>query len=170
VDALVATALVVTVAAGTAHLLLWGRRATWAAAGKSKAVALAAEKLERLRGLAWETDASGTPISDEVTDLSAEPPGSGGTGLRPSPAGTLRSDTPGFVDYVDADGRWRGTGTRPTAGAVYVRRWSVEAFAPDNSNTLVLTVLVLPLVDAAGSTGNPGRGVRLTTIRTRAAR
>jgi hypothetical protein len=163
-------AIVLVVAAGAAHLLLWGRRAVWSAAWKSVAVTLATQKMASLESLLWEVDPAGTSASDETTDLSTEPPQSNGTGLQSSPGGTLTSNTPGFVDYVDADGQWRGTGVQAPAGAAFVRRWSIEPFATDPTNTLVLTVVVFPLADAAVSAGLPERGARLSTIRTRVAR
>ena len=168
IEVLVAVVLVVTVTAGVAQLLVWARREAWSSGSRSIAVTLAAEKLERLRGLTWELDDAGTPRSDATTDLSVEPATASGTGLQPSPADSLTTNTAGFVDYVDAEGRWRGTGARPPAGTAFVRRWSVEAFATDGGNTVVLTVLVVPVADAhmAWST----RGARLATIRTRVAR
>jgi hypothetical protein len=168
IEVLVAVVLVVTVIAGVAHLLVWGRREVWFSGSRSIAVTLAAEKLERLRALTWELDEGGTPRSDTSTDLSVEPPTASGAGLQPSPAGALTSNTPGYVDYVDGEGRWRGNGVRTPAGAAFVRRWSVEAFGGDGGNTVILTVLVLPLADAHLSWST--RGVRLATVRTRVAR
>jgi hypothetical protein len=169
IEVLVALLLVVIVTAGVAHLLVWARRTAWSSGTRSIAVTLAIQKLELLRSLRWDHDDSGTPRSDTTTDLSLEPPAASGTGLQPSPVGTLTTNTPGFVDYVGVDGRWRGTGARPAAGAAFVRRWSVEVFAADGPDTLILTVVVLPLVDAPSSSEG-ARGVRLSTIRTRARR
>lgn len=170
VEALVATVIVATITAGVAHLLLWARRATWSAGMLSIAVTLATQKLEALEALTWEVDAAGTAISDDNTDLSREPPGSSGSGLRPSPAGTLATNTSGFFDYVDVNGQWRAAAGGPLPGAAFVRRWSIAPFAADPSNTIVLTVVVLPLVDAAAAEGRPARGARLTSIRTRVLR
>jgi hypothetical protein len=170
VDALVALSVIVTVTAGVGHLMLWGRRATWSAGSKSIAVTLAIEQMEKLLSLPWEVDTAGTAISDETTDLSFQPPRSTGAGLQPSPSGSLDANTVGFVDYLDADGRWKGSGAQPANGAAFVRRWSIHPFGPDAANTLVLTVLVFPLADGASSAGNPQRRVRLTTIRTRVVR
>ena len=169
-DALVAIAIVTTVSAGVAQLIIWSRRATWSASTKTIAVVLAEEKMERLRGLVWEMDTAGISISDEMTDLSVEPAGTSGRGLQPSPAGTLLANTAGYVDYADADGQWCGTGITPCRSAAFVRRWAVEPVPSDATDTLVLTVAVFPLADAGASRPVLERGVRLKTIRTRAVR
>jgi hypothetical protein len=169
IDALVALTLVSVIAAGVAHLLVWARRTIAGAGAQTMAAMLAAEKMERLRSLRWDVDATGIAASDETTSLASEPPQSTGSGLRPSPAGALAANTPGFFDYADAQGRWRGSGAGPPPGTAFVRRWSIEAHAADPADTLVLRVVVLPLVEAAGG-GASGRGVRLATIRTRSGR
>src|SRR5207248_1502530 len=66
------------------------------------ATVLAEQKIEELRGLAWGFDNAGVPVSDTTTDtpVPVETP-TGGTGLSPSPAGTLIQNTDGWVDYVD---------------------------------------------------------------------
>lgn len=169
-DALIAIAIVIAVSAGVAQLILWSRRATWSASTKTVAVVLAEEKMERLRGLAWEADTAGNPVSDGMTDLSVEPAGTTGRGLQPSPTGTLLANTAGYVDYADAGGQWCGTGTTPCPSAAFVRRWAVEPFPADAADSVVLTVVVLPLADARGSLPTLERGVRLKTIRTRGVR
>ena len=147
VEALVAAAVVLTVAAGVAQLLIWSRRAVWGAGAETAAVSLAVEKLEQLRALEWRVDAAGLRHSDRTTNLSGEAPAANGTGLQRSPSGALARDTPGFVDFVAADGGWRGSGATPRAGAVYVRRWSIAPLEIDPDDTLILTVVVLPLAD-----------------------
>ena len=170
IDALVAVAVVITVTTGVAQLVLWSRRAIWAARTHTIAVTLAEQKLEQLRSLDWTIDATGASISDESTDVSVDPPGPGGTGLQPTPAGTLAVNTPGYVDYVDAAGGWRGNSPDPPRGAAFVRRWSIEPLPFDAVDTLVITVLVTSVADAAVAREAPARGVRLRTIRTRVGR
>ena len=169
VDALIALAVIVTVMAGVGQLMLWGRRAAWSAGAKSIAVTLAIDQMERLLSLSWQVDDTGTALSDESTDLSSDPPQSHGTGLRPSPPAALENNTAGFVDYLDVDGRWKGNGAVRPRDAAFVRRWSIAPFAAD-PDTQVLSVLVIPVVDAGSGDGNRERQVRLTTIRTRVAR
>jgi hypothetical protein len=166
IDALIAILLVVTISGGAAHLLVWGRRAAWTAGARTTAVMLAAQKIEQLRALPWYVDAAGAPVADAQTDLSVEPLGTGGSGFALSPPGTLDANVPGYVDFLDADAGWRGNGTRPPPGAVFVRRWSVRPFHGDPAHTVVLSVLVMPVADAAGPP-RAGRGARLATIRTR---
>jgi hypothetical protein len=168
IDALIALTIVITVTAGVAQLLIWSRRSSWSAGTRSMATILAAQKIEQLRSLPWYVDADRVARSDDTTDLSIEPAAPSGTGLQPSPAGTLETDTAGFVDYLAADGAWRGNGPRAPRSAAYVRRWAIEPFAADPGDSLVLTVLVVPVLDAS-SPARARRGVRLTTIRTRSS-
>ena len=168
-EALVAFAIVIAVMMGVAQLLAWSRQAAWSSAAKTMSVTLAAQKMERLQSLAWQVDSSGASVSDESADLSVEPAAAGGTGLQPSPPGTLSGNVPGFVDYLDATGQWRGTGARPPAGTAFVRRWAVEPLRSDASDSVVVTVIAFPLVDSGFSAGRPARGAVLKTIRTRTA-
>jgi hypothetical protein len=169
VEALVAAAIVIAVTSSVAQLILWSRRAAWSAGVETTAVRLAAQKLEQLRALPWHVDAAGALVSDETTNLATDPPAASGTGLQPSPAGALDRNTPGFMDYVSADGQWRGSGP-PPAGAAFVRRWSIVPSATDAAHTLILTVVVVPLADAPSQRGRPVRGARLQTITTRIVR
>jgi hypothetical protein len=129
-------------------------------------VIAASQKIEQLRALPWYADDSGAPVSDVTADLSIDPPSSSGSGLQVSPEGALAANTAGFVDYLTRSGAWCGTGPRPPGCAVFVRRWSIEAFAADPADTVVISVLVFAVTDA-GSPEAVRRGVRLTTIRTR---
>ncbi len=165
IEAIVAAAIVVTVTAGTAHLLVWARRAAWTAGVETAAVSMGVQKMEQLRSLAWYVDAAGAPVSDSTTSLAHDPATAGGPGLGLSPGDALERDTPGFVDYLDPEGRWCGTGARRPSNAAFVRRWAVERFGADPADTLILTVVVVPVVDAAA--GDTLRSVRLQTLRTR---
>ncbi len=167
IEAVVAAAIVVTVAAGVAQLLVWARRAAWSAGVRTTAVSIAVQKVEELRSLSWSVDAAGAPLSDATTNLANDPPSADGTGLRPSPAGVLEQNTPGFVDYLDQEGKWCGTGARPPGQAAFVRRWAIEPFSADPADTIVLHVIVLPIADANVSPARSALGVRLRTVRTR---
>ena len=108
---------------------------------------LAAQKMEQLRSLRWTRTRTGTPAvsvpaSDLSTDLSSDPPTSAGRGLSPSPAGTLDSNVPPYVDYLDAAGVWVGRGASPPGTAVYVRRWAVQPLESDPDDILLLQVIV----------------------------
>jgi hypothetical protein len=143
------------------------------------ATALAAQKMEQLRSLAWteSTDiTTGARLleSDRTTDLSIDPEDDAGRGLEPSPDGTLDDDVPPYVDYVDANGAWAGNGSDPPQRAVYSRRWSIRPLDEDPADTLVLQVRVTWArerrpVSWTGSQ-RPLDDVRLVSIRSRVAR
>ena len=133
-------------------------------------VTLAAARLEQLRALVFEFDAAGLRVTDLVTDLSAQAPTAAGRGLSSAGADSLQASTAGFVDYLDARGRWVGNGALVPAGAVFIRRWSIDPFA-GSPDALVLQVLVRPV--SSGITGSVRRAradTRLVTVRARAHR
>lgn len=144
VEVLVSLLLIAVTAIGTAQLFAVSIRATHAARSQTSTTVLATQKLEQLRALTWGFDDAGTglPVSDTTTDLSQDPPTNGGSGLNPSPAGTLSSNVAGYVDYLSGRGQWVGTGPNPPATAVFIRRWSIEPLPTNPNNTLVLQVLV----------------------------
>ena len=94
----------------TAQLLVTAAGAGDRSKDTSVATALASQKLEQLRSLAWGITTDGADLSDLQSDVARWPVGSGGTGLAPSPPGTLQNDTAGYVDYLDAGGRWLAAG------------------------------------------------------------
>jgi prepilin-type N-terminal cleavage/methylation domain-containing protein len=138
----VAMALLAVASAGVAHMFVVAIRAAQAARIQTTTTVLASQKLEQLRALVWSSGADGSPLSDRSTDLSAEPPTSGGRGLSASPAGTLDTNVAGYVDYLTARGDWAGTGPAPPVTARYIRRWAVSPLPEDPGNTLTLQVLV----------------------------
>jgi hypothetical protein len=83
----------------------------------------------------------------------------------------LTANTPGYVDYVDQDGQWVGTGTAPVAGAAYVRRWSVEALTSDPANAVVLQVVVTAVRQVASGPATPvlevSGGTQLVSVKIR---
>ena len=133
----------------------------------TRASALAAQKLEELRALAFTVDAAGQIVTDRSSDTARSPESSlGGTGLTPSSGLSLGSDTDGYVDYVDDAGAKVAT----AAEAAFRRRWSVGACAGCGSEALVLEVVVRPLsqADAAVTALHRGRGeARLLLLRRR---
>lgn len=172
VEAALALGLLVTMAAGVAHLVGLATRAVSQAHHDTAMVVLAVDKLEQLRSLAWQFDvADGTPVSDVTTDLAAEALSTGGLGLTASPSDSLWVSTPGFVDYLDGSGRWRGTGPEPAAGTVYIRRWAITPLDADVGHSLALQVAVTTLAEEVRRRPASGRGVPpavlLSTLRTR---
>lgn len=175
-ETLVATMLLATALVATAQLFAIATRSNASAERSTFAATLAQQKMEQLRGLTWGFDELGLPASDESSNLAVDPPApTGGAGLRPSPDNALSSNTPGYVDYVDRHGVPLGGGLTPPAGAMYVRRWSIEPLPTNPNNTLVLQVLVF----AVGERENGGAGpvldrkrdeARLVGVKTRKSR
>ena len=166
IDALIATALMVTVSTGAAGLLTWSTRASASAGTRTTALWLAQQKLEQLCVLEWRIDSDGVRTSDQSTSVAHDPMRNGGPGLRASPSAALDVNAPGYVDFVGADGLWRGDAD-PLAGAAFVRRWSITPLAGDPLDSLILTVVVRPLSEAARRADAAFTGVTLTTVRTR---
>lgn len=175
VEVLIATLLLVVLAAGTSTLSIHAIEAMALSRLQTSAVALATARMEQLRSLDWGYgEASNVlPSSDFATDLSTDPSNGAGTGLRPSPSAALDVNTPGFVDFLDRHGRWLGTGVTAPAGATFVRRWSIE---PDSASadTLILQVRVMTVRSSLlVSTSNSPRlrdEARLVTMKMRKAR
>ena len=164
-EVLVTAGLVVTVAAGSSHILSIATRAAHAARVRTIGSMLAAEKIEQLRSLAWtHTTTTGPAISisssDFASDLSTNPPTDTGPGLLPSPPGSLDADMAQYVDYLDGAGRIV-TGGSPPAAAVFIRRWAVRPLASDPGNILVFTVVV---TTRAPGGAPAAEAVRLVTV------
>jgi len=168
-EVVIASAIMTTVATGTCVVLTLAIHASQAARTRTIATIIASEKMEQLRSLSWTHITTRAPAismsaSDVTTDLSNEPATDDGLGLLRSPAGTLDANIVGYVDYLDADGRWVGRGASVPATAVYIRRWAVQPLAGDPDNMLVLQVV-------AGTRGSRGTlsadSVRLVTIEAR---
>jgi prepilin-type N-terminal cleavage/methylation domain-containing protein len=144
IEVVVAVGLLAVLSVGIAQLFAVATKAIHGSRGQTSTALLAVEKMEQLRALTWGFDqgpnAVGLPVSDLVTDLSTDPAAAGGLGLNPSPAGTLNSNVAGYVDYLDRDGQWVGTGQTPPRTAVYVRRWAVDPLPTNPNNTLVIRV------------------------------
>lgn len=141
----------------------------------SYAVALAEQKMEQLRGLTYGFDTIGLPLTDTATDTTqpTETP-IGGTGLNPSPPGTLTANTNGYVDYIDQFGNILGGGTGVRNGTVYIRRWSIDPLPTNPNNTIVIQVMVTRsrnrgLADQTGSVDRLKDEARIVSIKTRKA-
>lgn len=147
---LVATVILAVSLVSLAQLFAVSTRANFASRSSTYAALLAQQKMEQLRGLTWGYDRVGLPVSDTTTDTSdggpvtgcPTPAPGGGSGLAPSPWGTLQQNTAGWVDYVDGNGCILGGGSAPLAGTVYIRRWSVEPLPTNPNNTIILQVMV----------------------------
>ncbi len=165
VEVMMAACVLVAVAIGVAHISAIAIRASHDARARTVAAVLAAQKMEQLRSLKWSrawigTPAVSVPVSDVSTDLSSDPPTAAGRGLSRSPAGTLDSNVPLYVDYLDAAGTWAGRGATPPDTAVYVRRWAIQPLEADADDILVLLVFV---TTTAGSVAHQSRLVSVLT-------
>lgn len=149
VEVLVAMGILTAVSLGVAQLFALSTKNNLTAKGQTSTTAMAEQKLEQLRALTWGFDLAGQglPVTDTTTNLTATPPLHNGTGLNPSPAETLERNTEGFVDFLDANGQWVGTGSKPPASAVYIRRWSITPLPTNPNNTIVIEVLVTPVAN-----------------------
>lgn len=162
VEVLVSMLIISVMALGVAELFAVSIKATHAARNQTSTAVMASQKMEQLRGLTWGYDeASGLPLTDTTSDLAQDPPTNGGSGLNPSPTGTLSSNVAGHVDYLDARSQWVGTGTTPPATAVYIRRWNIAPLPTNPNNTLILQVLVTTVTrEAAVGAAGPSTGPR----------
>ncbi|HXW07073.1 MAG TPA: prepilin-type N-terminal cleavage/methylation domain-containing protein [Vicinamibacterales bacterium] len=147
IEVVISMGLLTVVSLGVAQLFAASTRSNLIARGQTSTTALAEQKLEQLRSLTWgfDLDGTGLPVSDTTSNLAVHPPTQAGTGLNPSPTDSLDRNIPGFVDFIDAQGEWVGTGSTPPATAAFVRRWSIQPLPSNPNNTLILQVLVTPL-------------------------
>lgn len=145
----IAMGLLTTVSLGVAQMFAISTKANQVAKGQTSTTAMAEQKLEQLRALTWGFDLTGNglPVSDTSTNLAVDPPAQNGGGLNPSPGDSLRQNTAGYVDFLDAFGNYLGTGMEPPAGTVFIRRWAITPLPTNPNNTLVLQVLVTPLTN-----------------------
>ena len=118
-------------------------------------------------GLDVDASARPSPIRHRYDRRTPLP--SGGTGLSASPPGTLGTNTIGYCDFVDENGRTLRGGTAPPSTTAFVRRWSIAPGPPAAIDTLAIQIAVIPIGSRRGE-GSTLRGpdeVRLLGIRTR---
>jgi len=177
---MVAVGLLVVALVALASLFAISTRTNQGARYSTSTAILAEQKMEQLRGLNWGFDMLGLPLSDmstnvaafEATGQCAAATGGAAVGISPSPAGTLATNTDGYVDYVDINGCGLGGGTTAPGGTVYIRRWSIEPLPTNPNNTVVLQVLVTRRADrgavaSAGSVMRLPEEARLISVKTR---
>jgi prepilin-type N-terminal cleavage/methylation domain-containing protein len=156
IEVLVAMMVTTVATVALAQLSVISMRANYVARATTFTTVLAAQKMEQLRALAWASDPSGAEMSDTSTDTTVVPErSSGGTGLSPSPADALVTNTPGYCDFLDANGRTLGGGSTPPANTAYIRRWAIEPLQVPGNDALAFQVRVTPI--ATRVTGPHGR-------------
>jgi prepilin-type N-terminal cleavage/methylation domain-containing protein len=176
IEVLVAVSIFIAIAIGVAQLMGVAARAMREARDQVSTVILAAAKMDQLRSLAWTYEPAsagvpGVPRSDRTSDVSHPDHAQNGAGLTPSPPGALSTNTPLYVDYLDASGRWVGNGANVPASAAFIRRWAVLPLPADPERTLLLQVLVTTVRDDGSRTrtwsGRTGSEALLVSVRTR---
>lgn len=179
IEVIVATFVFAVGLLAMAQLFAIATRGNTSARANTFTVMLAQQKMEQLRALTWGFDTVNLPVSDFATDttnagtLAGCPAGGtgAGTGLSPSPAGTLGQNTDGWVDYLDETGCDLGGGGVAPQGTAYIRRWSVEPLPTNPNNTLILQVLVTRRTNRgvadAGNVARLPEEARLMSIKTR---
>jgi len=177
VEVLISMGLLTAVSLGVAQMFGLSVRSNLVARGATSTTALAQQRLEQLRALTWgfDLEGQGLPLSDTTTNLAVVPVAANGSGLNPSPSDSLEQNTAGFVDFLDANGAWVGTGTTPPGTAVYIRRWSIQPLPTNPNNTLVFQVLVTPVASEASRVASAFTRTRMagdaliTSVKTRKA-
>jgi type II secretory pathway pseudopilin PulG len=177
VEVIISIGLLTAVSLGVAQMFGISTRANKVARGQTSTTALAAQKMEQLRSLTWgfDLDGLGLPLSDTTSNISVYPPTQSGTGLNPSPSDSLDKNTAGYVDFLDANGTWVGTGSTAPTTATFIRRWSIQPLPTNPNNTLVLQVLVTPVSNEHARVGSQYSRTRmagdalLTSVKTRKA-
>jgi prepilin-type N-terminal cleavage/methylation domain-containing protein len=167
-EVLVATTVFTVAVAGLAEICVIASRANSTARAITAASMLAASKMEQLRALTWGFDEFAAPLGDFTTDLTVSPEMPNvGVGLSPSPPAALARNTAGYCDFLDAAGHWLSGGAVPPAGAVFVRRWSIEPLPSRPADTLVLQVMVTRAVHGAAAPQPLPDDARLITLKGR---
>ena len=178
IEVVISMGLLTTVSLGVAQLFAVSTKANRTARNQTSAVALAEQKIEQIRSLSWGFDLNGQglPVTDTTTNLAVYPHTNTGSGLNPSPSDSLLVNSDGFVDYLDTNGVWVGTGATPPGSAAYIRRWAILPLPTNPNNTLVIQVLVTAVSDetqrvATGQTTRPRMpgDVVLISVKTRKA-
>ena len=158
-EVLISMGILTAVSLGVAQLFAVSTRANLVARGQTSTTAMAEQKLEQLRSLTWgfDTAGQGLPVSDTSSNLAVDPPTQSGGGLNPYTVASLDLNTAGYVDFLDANGQYVGTGTTPPGTAAFIRRWSVRPLPTNPNNTLVLQVLVTPVANEGSRVGGGPR-------------
>ena len=164
-EVLVATTILTVGVLSVAQLFALSVRSNMSSKYTSFTAVLAEQKMEQLRSLTYGFDTLGLPLTDLTTDTTAVPETpTGGTGLSPSPANSLKANTGGYVEFLDGAGKIissNGTTTAP-ANTVYTRRWSIQPLPTNPNNTIVIQVLVTARKNrGTADTASDPAGIRL---------
>lgn len=128
VEAIVASALLVTLVTGTASLIFLGRRLAERTEQSMAATSLAAARLQALRAIPWDHRVDGT---------ASEP-----AALALSPPDALDRNVPGHWHETDTSGRLTAAGG--SGGAAFVIRWAIWPVAAGTPDARAIEVCVFP--------------------------
>jgi hypothetical protein len=130
IEVVVAASLLVTLATGTASLILLGHRLGARAEQAMAATTLAAARLEALRAIPWEYAIGGD--GPEVAALAY------------APSDALDRNTPGLWQATDEAGR--PAGMAGSSGAAFVVRWAVWPLTagPPDARAIEVCVFAWP--------------------------
>jgi prepilin-type N-terminal cleavage/methylation domain-containing protein len=153
VEVVVAMALLIVVGGSVSTALIASRTIAVHEREETIGRIAAQARLATLTSLTFGTvagaDGAAVAVTDTTTDVTADPLGTGGTGLGPSPGDALWRDCAGYVDYLDAMGRSLGTGAVDRSRATYVRRWAIGRQGVGVGEVARVAVLVAPIATAA---------------------
>lgn len=150
------TLIEVTIALGLLSILLLtvamliarGRMVVWQGRQELVALVSARTRLDELSALSFSTHAlsagGSVNVTDLVTNLSGSEPSIGGPGLGTGPDDALVVSHAGYVDHLDADGRWVSDATFLPPEAVFTRRWCVRRVGSGAAEAVLFEVLVAP--------------------------
>lgn len=128
VEAIVASALLVTLAIGTASLIVLGRRLSERTEQSMAATSLATARLQALRAIPWDHGLDGA--ASEAAALAYSPPDA------------LDRNVPGQWQATDPSGRPIGAGG--SGGAVFVIRWAIWPVTAGTPDARAIEVCVFP--------------------------
>ena len=135
VEALVASAILVTLLAGVAHLFISSQQQAAMAERIAAATLVAQDRIQQL---------SAEPLSWTVHGGPVDAPG-----LALSPPGTLDADTAGYSDVVDRAGR--AASDEEADGPAFVRRWAIGLARRSDPDALSIEVCVFPWPSPEGA-------------------
>jgi prepilin-type N-terminal cleavage/methylation domain-containing protein len=174
IEVLVATVLATIATVALAGISLQTLRMNAAARSTTVSTMLASQKIEQIQSLMWAFDASGAPVADTSSDVTATPARpSGGVGLTPSPADALSVNRPGYCDFVDASGESLGGGASAPPGTQFTRRWSVDRLSSSDDSLLIQVSVTAVASGTSGAVSGLNRvhdEPRILTIRSRKGR
>ena len=147
IEALVAAGLLITLATGTASLILMGHRLGERTERALAATSLATARLEALRAIPWDYDLSGG--APEVPALALAPPGA------------LDRNVSGYSQETDESGR--PLSAPDAADLSFIVRWAIR---PPSTGAPDVRAIEVCVFDSPGAVGTPPLTC-LQSVRTR---